>query len=188
MFDRCDDRARSVFCVARRMAISKGHGRIGSLHLLFGIAKYLRDENVACAVRQRVETALGAEYPRQKNWISQLPFSPSATRVCDYSAEATDPAEPITPASLLAAILRQRDDPAARILADLGVDESTALSIESEQHRLRSIAQSFGIGLAIGTTIGTVFGIASGSASLGVALGAAFGIPWAVALAAFSRS
>ena len=132
MFDRCTDNARKVFAVAKRLAVSKRHNFIRTLHLLFCIAECFCDKDVTRAVQQNVEAVLEAEYPtypKQKR-SSQLPFSPSLERVCEHAAEATDPAEPITPASLLAAILRQRDDPAARILVDLGVDESTVFVSE----------------------------------------------------------
>src|SRR6266404_2108368 len=132
MFERFTDRTRHVVVLAQEEATMLGHDYIGTEHLLLGILH--EGSNVAAralvslgisldAMRQAIEGVIGrGTQPAAES--GHIPFTPRAKKVLELSLRESLQlgANFIGPEHILLALIRERRDVAAQVLAGAGVD------------------------------------------------------------------
>ena len=130
MFEKFTDRARRVMVLAQEEARLLGHDFIGTGHLFLALVHEpdsVAGEALASAgltlevVRQRVTNDMGEG---AGNPSGPIPFTPDAKSVLEGALHAATRLgdEYIGTAHLLLSLLRQPDDVATRIVAELGSD------------------------------------------------------------------
>ena len=130
MFERFTEHARNVLALANQEAQQFGHDRIGTEHILWGLAKEVT--GVAAMVlehfsvdlkplRQEVETLLAQGSHRES--VEKLPQSPGARDVVTFAiAEArTLGHNYIGTEHLLLGLMRDSGAVSAQVLANLGL-------------------------------------------------------------------
>lgn len=125
-----DDAARQALVDAQAAAEERGHGHIGTEHLLLGLVRDPDGSGAQWLAGLGVDRALVLEWTdRYTRRGSDRPtgesiLTPRTRRVLELAEmEARADASPaVTPVHLLRAIARERDGIAAQVLASLGVD------------------------------------------------------------------
>lgn len=131
MFDRFTDRAKMAMTLARQEAQRLGHDHMGPEHMLLGLIQV--GDGGAFSVLQAlgadlgtIRTDLEALLERSSNPVklNQLPFTPSAKRVLELTMEEAGGLghNYIGTEHLLLGLIKELDSPAARVLADVGVE------------------------------------------------------------------
>lgn len=125
MFDRFTDTARKAISLARREAERFNHDYIGTEHMLLGLAKegsITSDWKPPFLDRAAEEVEKLMTRAPEVVTMGQLPFSPRAKKVLEYSIEEARTLDHnyIGPEHLLIGLLREQEGLAAQALARTG--------------------------------------------------------------------
>jgi ATP-dependent Clp protease ATP-binding subunit ClpA len=130
MFQRFTDQARRVVTLAQEEARMLRHNRIGTEHILLGLIQV--DDGIAAAslealgisrsaVREQIEEIIGTG-----RWAPpvNIPYAPQAKRVLDMSLREALALghHTIGTEHILLGLIRDGENPAARVLASLGAE------------------------------------------------------------------
>jgi hypothetical protein len=125
VFERFSESARQVVVLAQEEARERGHGHIGSEHLLVGLLR-VEDEAVADALEGIDADAVRARLPAagQQGPSGQIPFTPDAKKVLELGLRESlsQGSSSIRPIHLLLGMTRDESTAAMEILGDLGFD------------------------------------------------------------------
>ncbi|MBL8749798.1 MAG: dipeptidase PepE [Planctomycetes bacterium] len=129
MFDRFSDHAKKTMSMARRAAIAHGHGAIAPEHLLLGMLDAPACSGVAILTRAGIDDfalrfALDQVLVRGPGTaLSQLPFTPEAKRVLEFTMEGAQIAGHsfIGSQHVLFGIVREGTSVGAQVLASFGL-------------------------------------------------------------------
>jgi ATP-dependent Clp protease ATP-binding subunit ClpA len=125
VFERFSEQARQVVVLAQEEARARGHGSIGTEHLLVGLLR-IDDEAVAAALEGIDADAVRARLPAEgeRPVTGQIPFTPEAKKVLELGLrEALTQGSPsIRPIHLLLGMARDESTAAMELLRDLGFD------------------------------------------------------------------
>ena len=131
MYERFTDRARKIMTLANQEAHRFNHEHVGTAHILLGLVS--EGHGVAANVLmnlgldlQKIRTEVKLLAPCGPDLVTtrDLPLTPLARRVTEY---ALDEARALNhnyvgTEHLLLGLLREREGPAAQVLANLGLD------------------------------------------------------------------
>jgi len=133
MFDRFTDQARRVVLLGQEAARLRGHGEIGTEHMLLGLvdesecdgAKALEMLQISPTdVRMQVDEIVGCDGEPTDGPVGAMPFTPPAKKVLELSSrEAVRLGHrDIGTEHILLGMVRERHGVAAQVLVGLGAD------------------------------------------------------------------
>lgn len=140
MEENFSPRVKDVISYSKEEALRLGHDVIGTEHLMLGIIRegegsaiqILYDLGVDIqALRQRIESLIPANYSGNVNIKKNIPLTRQAEKVLKITlleAKKLQSSE-IRTAHLLLCILRNEDDPVARVLKNFGVSYENARQV-----------------------------------------------------------
>jgi len=134
--DRFTPRAKAALTLARSQALARGHGYIGTEHLLLGIldeganlaVKILESIDVEPSdVRAELEAVMSEATPPTDDVVDTTPFTPRATVVCQLATrEALRLGHNYVGCEhLLLALVDEADGLAGQVLRTMGVELTT---------------------------------------------------------------
>lgn len=134
MFERYNDKARSVVFYARYFASELGGSMIEPEHILLAIIQedgslflpWLKSQDGIEVLKQEIQQQIRG--PHEKPVSTDMYLSDSGKRVLAYGCEEAERLKDdhIRPSHLLAGLLRERECPAAQTLRKYGVDIQNA--------------------------------------------------------------